>query len=72
MEAIIKGHLEGIKFGEIQVHNHVAVIPMISTNDFGPDYLTMKEALEGQFLTVAEALKDGSGRIRLERKRMFI
>ena len=52
MEAIIIGHLEGIKFGEIQVHNHVAVIPMISANGSGPDYLSMKEALEGQFLTV--------------------
>ena len=37
MEEIIKGKLEGIKFGEIQVHNHVAVIPMISTNGSGPD-----------------------------------
>lgn len=59
MEAIIKGHLEGIKFGEIQVHKHVAVIPMISTNGSGPDYLTMKEALESQFLAVTEVTEGG-------------
>jgi hypothetical protein len=59
MEAIIKGHMEGIKFGEIQVHNHVAVIPMISSDGSGPDYLTMKEALEGQFLAVTEVTEGG-------------
>lgn len=59
MEAIIKGHLEGIKFGKIQVYKHVAVIPMISTNGSGPDYLTMKEALEGQFLAITEVTEGG-------------
>ena len=59
MEANIKEHLEGIKFGEIQIHNHLAVIPMISANGSGPDYLTMKEALEGQFLTVTEVTEGG-------------
>jgi hypothetical protein len=60
MEAIIKEHLEGIKFGEIQVHNHVAVIPMISANGSGPDYLTMKEAMESQFLMVTEVTEGGA------------
>lgn len=60
MEAIIKGRLEGIKFGDIQVHNHVAVIPMISTNGSGPDYLTMKEALDGHLLTVTEVTEGGT------------
>lgn len=54
MEAIIKGQIEGIKFGEPQVHEHVAVIPMLSTNGSGPDYLTMKEAMAGHFLTITE------------------
>ena len=62
MEAIIKGHMEGIKFGEIQIHNHVAVIPMISTDDSGPDYLTMKEAMESHFLTVTEVTEGGTCR----------
>lgn len=60
MENIIKGQLEGIKFGEIQIHNHVAVIPTISTNGSGPDYLTMKEAMESHFITVSEMTKGGT------------
>jgi hypothetical protein len=32
METIIKRDLEGMKFGELQIHGHVAVIPMISEN----------------------------------------
>lgn len=40
MEAIIKGFLEKVKFGEIQTHNHVAIIPAIGTDGSGPDYLT--------------------------------
>lgn len=59
MEAIIKVKLEGIKLGEIQVHNHVAVIPTISTNGSGPDYMTMKEAMERNLLTITEVSEGG-------------
>ncbi len=59
MEEIIKVHLEGIKFGEIQIHNHVAVIPVITANDSGPDYLTMKEAMGHNLLTVTEVSEGG-------------
>jgi hypothetical protein len=38
----------------MQIHNHVTVIPTISADGSGPDYLTMKEAMEGQFLMVTE------------------
>jgi hypothetical protein len=59
MEAIVRGCLEEIKLGEIQIHNHVAVIPVISADGSGPDYLTMKEAMDGQFLTVTELTEVG-------------
>ena len=59
MVAIIKEQIEGMRFGEIQVHKHVAVIPIISMNGSGPDYLTMKEALEGMFLMVTEVTEGG-------------
>lgn len=59
MEAIMKGHIEGIKFGGLQIHGHVAVIPMISTNGAGPDYLTMKEAMEAHLLMVTEVTEGG-------------
>ncbi len=60
MEAIVKDSLERIKFGEIQVHGHVAVIPMIGNGDSGPDYLTMKDAMDKQFLTVTEVTEGGT------------
>ena len=59
MEAIMKGHIEGIKFGGLQIHGHVAVIPMISTNGAEPDYLTMKEAMEAHLLMVTEVTEGG-------------
>jgi len=59
MEAIITGHLEGIKFGEIQTHKHVSVMPMLSNNGSGPVYLTMKEAIEWSLLTVTEVSEGG-------------
>lgn len=59
MEEIIKGQLEGLKFGEIQIHNHVAVIPTISTNGSGPDYWTLKEAMEHNLLTITEVSEGG-------------
>ena len=59
METIIKGHLEGIKFGALQIHGHVAVIPIISTNGSGPDYMTMKEAMEAHLLMVTEVTEGG-------------
>ncbi len=60
MEAIIKNSLEAIKLGEIQVHGHVAVIPIIGNGNSGPDYLTMKEAVEQQLLTVTEVTESGT------------
>ncbi|HPL68315.1 MAG TPA: hypothetical protein PLG94_17400 [Smithellaceae bacterium] len=60
MEAIIKNSLEGIRLGEIQVHGHVAVIPIIGNGNSGPDYLTMKEAMEKQLLTVTEVTEGGT------------
>lgn len=60
MEKIIKENLDGIKFGDIQAHNHVAVIPLFRTNGNGPDYLTMKEAMDNHLLTVTEVTEGGT------------
>ena len=59
MEEIIKKHLERITFGDLQIHNHVAVIPLFSGNGSGPDYLTMKEAMESHILSVVEVTEGG-------------
>lgn len=59
MKEIIKDQLEALKFGEIQIHKHVAVIPIINTNGSGMDYWTMKEAMEHNLLTVTEVSEGG-------------
>jgi hypothetical protein len=60
MEEIMKRRIEGIQFGELQVHNHVAIIPLIGANGAGPIYLTMKEAMEDRLLVVTELTEGGT------------
>ena len=60
METTVKTRMEGIKFGEIQIHKHVAVIPIIGGDDSGPAYLTMKEAMASNLLTVGEMTEGGN------------
>jgi hypothetical protein len=60
MDAMVQAQLEGMKFGEAQVHNHVAVIPLVGNGDPGPDYLTLQEAIEGCLLTVTEVTEGGT------------
>ncbi len=57
---MIKGHLEKIRRGEMQVHKQVAMIPLFSGNGAGPCYLTLKEAMESHFLTITELTEGGS------------
>ena len=59
MKEIMKEQLEALKFGEIQIHKHVAVLPIMNTNSSVMDYWTMKEAMEHNFLTVTEVTNDG-------------
>jgi len=59
MEAIVRENLEGVTFGKIQIHHHVAVIPTISADGSGSDYLTMKEAMEGRFMAATELTEGG-------------
>ena len=59
MEKTMKGLLEKISFGEVQVHNHVAVIPLFGGNGVGPEYLTMKDAMDNNLLTITEVSEGG-------------
>jgi len=60
MEEIVKENLERVKFGELQVHQHIAILPMLITKGDGLDYLVMKEAMEGNLLLVTEVSEGGS------------
>ena len=59
MEAIIKEKLQGIKFGDVQVHKHVVAIPIIGANGSGPEYFTLKEALASNLLIITEISEGG-------------
>ena len=60
MDQAVKSHLEGIKFGGVQRHRNVAVYPIFSAVDGSPNYLTMKEAMAGGFLSVTEVSAGGA------------
>lgn len=59
MNEIMKGQLEKITFGDMQTHNHVAIIPLFMSNGIGPEYLTLKEAMENHLLTISELTEGG-------------
>ena len=59
MKEIMKEQLEALKFGEIQIHKHVAVLPIMNANGSVMDYWTMKEAMGHNFLTVTEVTEGG-------------
>jgi len=59
MEAFMKEHLEQIVFGEMQSYQHVGIIPLKLQKDNGPDYLTMKEAMDSHLLLITELTEGG-------------
>lgn len=59
MNTIMKEYMEKISFGDMQVHDHVAVIPLMMTNGIGPEYFTLKEALASDLLTISELTEGG-------------
>ena len=60
MEAIVRDTVSGIELGELQEFENMAVIPIFTGMGEGPDYITMKEALNRDLVTVTEASAGGS------------
>lgn len=60
MDPIISNHLLGLEFGELQVFNNMGVIPLFSSVNGTPHYLTLKEALEKNLLAITEVSKEGA------------
>ncbi len=60
MDESVKNSLLGLKLAEAQTFKNMAVYPLLSPLDGGPDYLTLKEALERALLTVTEVSAGGS------------
>jgi hypothetical protein len=60
MDESVKSMLSALKLAEVQTFKNMAVFPLLSPLDGGPDYLTLKEALEKALLTVTEVSAGGS------------
>jgi hypothetical protein len=60
MDPIISNTLSKLEFGEMQVFNNMAVIPLFTSVDDSPEYFTLKEALERRLLVVTEISQSGS------------
>src|SRR4030042_1024186 len=60
MDATIKNYLLGLKPEEPQRHKNISVFPLLTPLDGGPDYTTLKDALEKALLSVTEVSSGGS------------
>jgi len=60
MEAILRNTIGGLELGELQEFENMAVIPVFTGMGEGPEYITMKEALKLDLLTITEASIGGS------------
>jgi hypothetical protein len=61
MENGIRKHIaERLHFGKMVVHNELAVVPILSSQTGGPDYITLKEAFAADGFAVTEISESGS------------
>ena len=60
MDSTIKNYLFGLKLEEPQQYKNMAVFPLLTPLDGGPDYTTLKDALEKALLSVTEVSSGGS------------
>jgi len=60
MNQIVSDYLSKLEFGEPKIFNNMAVIPLFTSVNGSPNYLTLKEALEKRLLTITEVSQSGS------------
>jgi hypothetical protein len=60
MEKIIGDYLSSIELGDMQQHKNMAVFPLFTSLNHGPEYLTLKEALALGVLAITEITEGGS------------
>ncbi|MGD8536088.1 MAG: hypothetical protein PVF66_09600 [Candidatus Aminicenantes bacterium] len=60
MDATIKKYVASFEFGELQHFKNMGVLPLLTSLDESPEYLTLKEALDLQVLTITEVSQEGS------------
>lgn len=60
MDSIISHFLSKLEFGEVKIFNNMAIFPLFTSVNHSPEYLTLKEALEKNLLTITEVSQSGS------------
>ena len=60
MDPIIADNLSKLEFGEVQIFKNMAVIPLFTSMDESPKYLTLRETLERRLLLITEISQSGS------------
>jgi len=60
MDMIIKNYLVGLKLEQAQQFKNMVVVPLAMPPDGGPEYMTLKEALEKNLLIVSEVSESGA------------
>ncbi|MFC2165639.1 ARPP-1 family domain-containing protein [Acidobacteriota bacterium] len=60
MDPIVIKYLSSFKFGELQHYQNMGVIPLLTSLDSSPEYLTLKEALEKKKLKITEVSQQGA------------
>jgi len=59
-ECIDQDLLASVVLGEMQRHGNLTVVPLFTPVNHGPEYLTLKEALENGLLTITEVSQHGT------------
>ena len=54
METLIADYLSKLEFGELQSFKNMGVIPLLTSINGSPKYLTLKEALEKKYKSVGQ------------------
>jgi len=60
VDKIINDFLANLRFGQAQTFKNMAVVPIFSDAGSGPEYLTLKEAMDMGALTITEIGSSGS------------
>ena len=54
MDSTIFDYLSTLTFGKLQAFRNMAILPLFSAMNDGPEYVTLKDALAQKFITITE------------------
>lgn len=60
MNPSIANYLSKLEFGELQTFKNMGIIPLFTVVENGPEYVSLKEAMDGKLITVTEVDQAGS------------